>query len=81
MNEIRSMWTMKNEVVIVNLLSSVFTLEISNVVLMDGIPQNTLDKCDVNMVIWTVEDMIWGNLSTGNCKFEICLKVSFLHEH
>ena len=42
---------MKNEVVIVNLLSSVFTLEISNVVLIDGIPQNTLDKCDVNMVI------------------------------
>ena len=48
---------------------------------MDGIPQNTLDKCDVNMVIWTVEGMIWGNLSTGNCKFEICLKVSSLHEH
>ena len=71
---------MKNEVVIVNLLSSVFTLEISNVVLMDGIPQNTLDKCDVNMVIWTVEGMIWGNLNTGNCKFEICFKVSFLHE-
>ena len=40
---------MKNEVV--NLLSSVLKLEISNVVLMAGLPRNTLGKCDVNMVI------------------------------
>ena len=37
---------MKNEVV--NLLSSVL---ISNAVLMAGLLQNTLGKCDVNMVI------------------------------